>query len=79
MAPAVIDELEGVEVEHQDRERRAFGCLRRLEELALERAVVSWPGQGVVLGPHRDRTVSFGILERERCLAGIVALRCSSC
>ena len=46
-----LNALERVEVEHEERERRALAVDDRLAQLALERAVVAEPRQGVVLGP----------------------------
>ena len=66
----VVERLERVEIEHEDRERRPRPPLDRLAELALERAVVAQAGQRVLLGPHPDLAVGLGVLERDRRLAG---------
>ncbi len=68
MTERVVVALEGVEVEHQDGERVAQ--LDRLAELPLEGAVVAQPGQRILLGPDPDLAVRFGVLERDRRLAG---------
>ena len=44
--------------------------LDRLSELALERAVVAQPGQGILLGADADLAVRLGVLHRDRGLAG---------
>ena len=70
MAAGVVEALERVEVEHQERERAALGGRRDIPELALERAMVAQPGERVVLGPNGHRAVDLGILEGQRRLAG---------
>ena len=70
MAVGVVEGLERVEVEHQQRERAPSAAAIVLVELPLERAVVAQPGQGVVLGPDLDRAVGLGVLEGDRGLAG---------
>ena len=69
MAARIVEALERVEVEHEQRERAAFGPGDRLAELALERAVVAQAGQRVVLRPDRDGAVDLGVLEGEGGLA----------
>ena len=69
VAAGVVERLERVHVEHQDREGTAADR-DRLAELALERAVVAQTGQGVLLRPDPDRAVDLGVLEGDRGLAG---------
>ena len=64
----VVEALEVVEVEHEQRERAA--TVDGSAELALERAVVAEPGQGVLVGAHADLAVGLGVLHRDRGLAG---------
>ncbi len=69
VAAGVVERLEPVEVEHQDRERPAQSAgLDRLAELALERAVVAQPGQRVEIGPDPDGAVRLGVLQGDRRL-----------
>ena len=67
MAHRVVEGLEGVEVQHQDRERPPG--LHGLAELALEGAVVAQAGERVLLGPDADGAMGLGVLQRDRGLA----------
>ncbi len=67
VALGVVETLEIVEVEHQQGERSA--ALDGRAELALERAVVPQPGQGVLVRAGADLAVRLGVLHRDRCLA----------
>ena len=67
----VVERLEPVEVEHEDREGLAPAAVGdRFAELALERAVVAQAGQGVEVGADADRAMRLGVLEGDRGLAG---------
>ncbi len=68
VAEGVVETLEVVEIEHQDGERRAL--VDRFAELALERAVVTQPGQRILLRADADRPMGLGVLHRDRGLAG---------
>ena len=71
VAAGVVEGLEPVEVEHEDRERPPAAAVRdRLAELTLERSVVAQTGQRIEIGSDANGPVRLGVLERDRRLAG---------
>ena len=72
VAEAVVDELEVVEVEHDDAERamRPDGADHLLGQALVQVAVVEEARQRVAVGEVAGRLVQAGVLERHRGLVG---------
>jgi hypothetical protein len=67
MAALVVEGLERVHIEHEDRERpSATG--HGVPQLPLERPVIAQPGERILVGPDPHGTMDLGVLQRDRGL-----------